>query len=79
MDPPRPARWILSSGQSTGSGLPAKGQCHESVVYRIYLILSIYLSVYTGKPEKTFGACGRREKHPLDRGHGASIVYTCIY
>ena len=70
-------------------GLPAKRRRHESAVYRIYLSLYLsihlsiclspiylYLSIYPSAPasRKTFGACGRREKHPLDRGHGASIV-----
>ena len=40
------------------------------------MYVSIYISICTGKPEKTFGARGRREKHPLDRGHGASIDFA---
>ena len=39
----------------------------------IYINLSFYLHRQAGK---TFGARGRREKHPLDRGNGASIVET---
>ena len=43
----------------------------------LYLYLSIYLSIYLHRQAgKTFGARGRREKHPLDRGHGASIVFA---
>ena len=50
-----------------------------SLSLSLYLILSylIYLSIYLHRQAgKTFGACGRREKHPLDRGHGASIVFA---
>ena len=39
--------------------------------------LCIYLSIYLHRQAgKTFGACGRPEKHPLDRGHGASIGFA---
>ena len=41
------------------------------------MYVSIFLSIYLHRQAaKTFGACGRREKHPLDRGHGASIVFA---
>ena len=47
-----------------------------SIYLCIYLSIypSIYRSILHRQAGKTFGACGRREKHPLDRGHGASIV-----
>ena len=52
-----------------------------SLSLSLYISLSNYVSVYLSiylhrQAGKTFGACGRREKHPLDRGHGASIVFA---
>ena len=56
-----------------------------SISLSISLSLSIYLSMYVSiylsfylhrQAGKTFCAWGRREKHPLDQGHGASIVFA---
>ena len=43
----------------------------------MYVCVCMYVSIYLHwQAGNTFGACGRRKKHPLDRGHGASIVFA---
>ena len=47
------------------------------MIYRSIYLFCIYLAARLhGQAATTFGARGRREKHPLDGGNGTSIVET---